>query len=300
MAPKIKTTRLYRYDVLSYGQPDEELEWEHFIMNDSTFDVEGHLVREVTYNTDGEVEQVMENLLDDQHRLLEVRYSLDGEETTERKVFEYDDAGRVLKEMHVFIDGSEDVTDYQYSDSGLLLKKVTVDSDGIKESEESFEYSGDRLTREALVDGHGNLIMQTTYSFTDEGTLEQVEQIRVDEGVRERQLTFLDEKGSRMKTLKYNGKDQLVERSVFVYNEEGHLTEIQEEHQRGNSVLHFKNDEKGNNIFQEELSGNGEVMSTIERTFNEDGLLTETKVFIEGYQYRPTQNYILRYTYDFH
>jgi hypothetical protein len=301
MSKTLKSVSVYRYDILENGLADEIENWDAFIQSKTEYAEEGHLIREITYGSWGDEEQLIEYVYDEQTQLIEEKYYQGDEELTESKVYERDPSGRILKEYHRFFDGSEDVLEYQYDENSILKEKVMTDSDGDAERKEVFEYSGDKLVKEMVMDGQGSIISEASYSYNEEGKLEQTDQYSIEDGRSERIVTVFDAAGNRKKELKYNTQEQLVEINRFIYSEDGKLLEIEEENQRGKSYLAFTYDEKGEHVTgQEELNDKGEVISSIEREFDEEGRLLTATVFIDGMNYRPNQNYLIRYTYEFY
>lgn len=301
MPKTLKSVCVYRYDILENGLADGVEDWDSFIQSKTEYTAEGQIIKEISYGHYGDVEQIIDYLYNQEMQLLEEKYYQGDEELTETKSYERDENGQLVREYHRFLDGSEDVLEYQYDDKSLMLEKTLTDSDGDTERKELFEYAGDKLIKETIVDGHGNLVSEATYSYTEEGILEKTDHYAIEDGRSERLVSVFDNAGNRKKVLKYNTQEKLVEINRFIYSDAGQLIEIEEENQRGKSFITFTYDEEGKNIVsQEEVNDKGDVLSTIEREFDEEGRLLTATVFVDGMNYRPNQNYLVRYTYEFY
>ncbi|MBN3035568.1 MAG: hypothetical protein JW861_08270, partial [Bacteroidales bacterium] len=58
-------------------------------------------------------------------------------------------------------------------------------------------------------------------------------------------------------------------------------------------------DENGNGVLQEEKNPEGEVVQRVERTYDDDGNVTESDVFIHLRERGYSRKYRLVYTYTF-
>ncbi|MCX6271999.1 MAG: hypothetical protein NTU44_12410 [Bacteroidetes bacterium] len=299
MPKKLRTVSQYRYDFLENGSAQDPEDWSPYLLNITENDPDGNLIRETAFNQYQEPDQIIDYIYDENHNIIEEKVIQD-DEITEHTVYERNADGLIMRELHSFLDGSVDTMEYYYDDQIRLVKKILTDSDGELERLEIFEYNGNDLVKETATGTSGNLIAETTYSLDEEGRIEKTEQIRVEQGDSERVVNFFNEQGHRYKTLRYNYKDQLIEINRYTFDEEGNLTEIEEEAQRGTSYIKFYQGGDGRSSTQEEVDSRGQVISTIERQFDEEGRLLEARVYVDGLNYRPNQHYLLKYAYDFH
>ncbi|HRY32357.1 MAG TPA: hypothetical protein P5531_05265 [Bacteroidales bacterium] len=295
----LKSVRLYRYDILENGLSDIE-DWAPFIQSMTTYHEDGLVSREITYNAWGVQEQLVVYNYDEQRNLAEELFYDEGEEPMESRVYTRNELGLIISEHHRFMDESEDVVEYHYDEKNRLTGKVYYDSDGETERKEVLEYDGDLLLSEAVTDQDGNLISQATYSYDEHGKIEKSEQVRIEDGRSERMVSYFDENGNRKKNLRYNYQEQLIEISRFRTNGQGRLEEIEEENQHGKSFIKFTYDDQGNAVTQEEFNEKGDVISTIERKFDDEGRALETAVYIDGRNFRANQHYLLKYEYEFY
>lgn len=298
MIKSIKSVSLYRYDILENGLADEIENWGDFIQTKTEYAADNRITKEITFGHWGEPDEVIEYEYDENDLLKEERYFHGGEEVSESVIYIRDANRNIISELHRFLDGSEDVTDYQYDEQSRLISKIQTDSEGSVERQEFYQYSGELLVSESIEEINSNLVTKNSYSYNNEGILEQSEQFISDDGKSERTVNQFDESGKRIKALKYNTQDKLIEITRYNY-QDNLLQEIEDENQKGKSYIKFYYDEQGNITTQEEMNENGEVISTIERTFDEDGRLLEATIYIDGLNYRPNQHYMIRYAYEF-
>jgi YD repeat-containing protein len=299
MSKTIKSVSLYRYDILENGLADEIEDWDDFLQTKTHYSEDGRVTKESTFSSWNDSSQVIEYIYDANNLLIEERYSQDDEEVNESVTYLRNQDLKLMKEIHTFLDGSEDITEYEYNDQHQLISKRLTNSDGETEQKLIFDYNGDLLVSETTEDGSGNLVVKTSYSYHENGTVSQSEQIIHEDGKSERLVNQFDENGQRLKSLKYNTQEQLIEINRFNYND-GRLTEIEDENQRGHYFIKFTYDDRGNILSQEEMNDRGEVTSTIERTFDGENRLLQATIYVNGMNYRPNQHYIIRYVYEFY
>ena len=298
MSKKVKSVSLYRYDILENGLADETTDWNEYIQNKTDYNTNDQIIKEITVGKYGEPDQVTEFLYDEHNKLISEEYFLGEEEASETVEYIYDAHDKIVQEIHQFGDGSTDITDYQYNEKGQLVSKTLTSDDGEIEKKEKFDYSGDWVIKEISEESLGNIVTENTYTYNDHGIVTESEQVVIQDGRRERLVNYFDDAGQRVKSLRYNHQDKLIEINRFNY-QDNRLIEIEEETQRGNYFIRFSYDDQGNIISQEEVNDSGAVTSTIEREFDEEGRLIEAVMYVDGQNYRPNQHYIIKYVYEF-
>ncbi|MHC1708245.1 MAG: hypothetical protein AB9842_12105 [Bacteroidales bacterium] len=298
MSKPIRSVSQYRYDVLENGLADNIEDWSEFIQTKTEYNSNDMVLKEITYGSWGEPDQIIEYLYDENNILMEEKYFHGDDEASEIVIYHRDANQNILKESHQFLDGSEDVTEYKYNDRDQLISKMIINDDGETERKETYNYSGEQLISEIFEEFLSNNVIQNSYTYNSDGIVIESEQIIKEENRSERLVNQFDDTGKRIKTLKYNHQDKLIEINRFSYKDD-RLDEIEEETQRGKFFIKFSYDDKGNITNQEEINDKGEIISTIERDFTDDGQLLQATVYIDGMNYRPNQHYIIRYEYEF-
>lgn len=238
MTKTIKSVSLYRYDILENGLADKIEDWSDFLQTKTDYTEDGRVIRESTFSNWNDSNQGIEYVYDSNNQLIEERYSQDGEEVNESVTYLRNQNQKLVKEIHKFLDGSEDITEYEYNEKQQLISKMLINSDGEIEQRIAFQYEGDQLVSEITEDGSGNLVVKSSYSYHENGIISESEQIIYEDNKPERLVNQFDTSGQRLKSLKYNTQEQLIEINRFNYNE-GRLSEIEDENQRGHSYIKF-------------------------------------------------------------
>jgi hypothetical protein len=299
MPESVKSITLLKEDYLIADLHSEDLSVKKYKYSYSFFDERGNVLEEVKYNSDGDEEEKIIRNFDDQGHLSEEIYFAGEEEAAERRTFERDPGGKVLKEFKHYLDGSFDTVYYYYDTQGLLVKKQAVDDEGMVESTITLEYQGNRLISEKETNEGDELVSQKTFIFDEQG--QPIEHTEWD-GEDDKVIRVRDEfngEGRRILSYRYEN-DRLVTKSAFEEDDKGRVTRVSEESEHGITELVLTYDEKGNVVVQDELDRDGEVISRVERKFGEDNRLLESIVYIDGLGRRMSQKYMIRYLYEFY
>jgi hypothetical protein len=184
---------------------------------------------------------------------------------------EFDQSGHLLKEIKYDRSGLfEDMHIYTYDDKGFLI----TDSYYPEENEEAekITYENDETglvvkTRKKYLDGS---VDTTVYSYDENKRLE------------------------KMVTTSDDGEPEEVE---VIENPERPLSDDIPDTEENEARI--TRNEKGQIVLEEVFSEDDQLLSTIERKYNEDENLSEVEVFIDGQGKRFTRHYILRYEYTY-
>jgi hypothetical protein len=299
MARPVKSVILYKSDVVIEDLNSESLDVIGYKYNEMVYDRQGNILMEVKFNRIEEVEEKTENRYDENGFLIEEILYMDDEEIAEHKTFERDANGVIRKEFRHYQDETMDTIFYHYDEEGHLIKKQADDPVDSPEGMEIFSYDKGKLVNHQVLDADESLISEREYTYDDLGKLIETTEHYPDDFHRHTIVQKFDETGKRIKTLRYNGKDQLIEKMTYEWDEMDRVKRIIEETPYGVNTTHHSYDQFGNIILQEEYNEDDELLNRVERTYNEDNRLTESHVFIDGQGKGMSQNYFMRYEYEY-
>ncbi len=296
MGKREKTVTIYRLDhpEVEFAEPAAE---SGVIHNFTEYNQDGFPVLDIDYDSMGEMEQQTLNVWNG-NLLVESKVMQADHEISEWKTFEYSEDGKLLFEKLHYLDGSVDTTHYQYDEQGKLLSKTTINADDETESKTVYHYSEGLLSEEITFNEQEEIIQRQQHVYhTDGKPSESVVEI-FDDGKKTWRKHIFDEEGNRIKTLRYNHKDQLVGINRYFY-ESGQLVKIEDEDQFRQHLVEMSYDAQGNVLMQLEKDKDENLISSVYRTFSEDGKPLFSRVFMAGQGLRADQDYLLTYVYEF-
>ncbi|MFW5687916.1 MAG: hypothetical protein ACOCXV_03210 [Bacteroidota bacterium] len=293
----LEETLVYKKELILKSTTEDALEENEFLLSRTLFDKEGRVISEIQYDSDGHISQEHLYTYDENGFLLEEMLREEDGFVAEHKTFEPDEKGRIAKEMRHYMDGSFDTITCSYNEEGLLSKKVSVDPDGDTESTEEYTYTGGRLTHYILKDGDDEVLTEKSMVYDDDGNVVELTEYDASEDTTLRREMEYYPSGNRKLALTYNSKGQLVEKISLRENEKGQPVQMTEETHHKKNTVNMSYDAAGNVILQEEFDKNGELISKVERTFDEQQRLVSSEVFIHGAGRGPSRNYTLRQEY---
>lgn len=256
-------------------------------------------IAETQYDSQGNIQQLVEYAYDGRGFLVrELLKESDGEVVEERS-FEPDDRQRLKKEFRHYADGSFDVTEFFYDENGRLIKKVLADDEGEVERVEEFEYQEDKPLLEKAVDGEGNLLLEVRYLYDEKGLLEEVHTENPEEGGSYQKVHAYTPEGKRKSTLVYDSEGELVERYLFEVDDKGHPASVVEETKMKKNTIRMEYDAQGQVVFQEEQDLNGELVNKVDRRYDGQGNLLESRVVFRNPRLGLLQEYSVFQQYDF-
>lgn len=262
------------------------------------YDLKGSVTEHIQYLPDGSIEDRVTNSYNADGKLAEeVLYDPDGE-IAERRTMEYSENGKLLREIKHYQDGAQDIVTYNYNEAGHLMEKIFGDDSGWVEKREVFTFEGDKLIDVKEFDEDDNLLKESTYSYDPDGNLEESsESPSNDRGGRK--VTIYNVSGLPEVIKHYSEAGNLIARHTYEYNEKGQVTDIREETQSGTSSSHTEYDGNGYAVVMEDRSANEELNHRIERTYDEEGHVLTSHVFINGQGRNLNQHYLERIEYKF-
>jgi antitoxin component YwqK of YwqJK toxin-antitoxin module len=296
MKNKIKSALTYQMNLGSAENP--EAKNSEVLQQKVVFDEMGNVVEHIQYLPDGSIEDRVTNTYHADGKLAEeVLYEPDGD-IAERRTMEYNEAGKLLKEIKHYQDGAQDFITYRYDDAGHLAEKIFGDDSGWIEKREAFTFEGDKLTRVSEFDDEDTLLKESTYSYDADGNLEESSESPTSD-MGGRKVTQYTTDGLAEVIRYYSPSGNLIARHTYEYNEKGLVRDISEETQSGISTTHTEYDENGFAVVLEDRSANEELNHRIERTFDIEGNVLTSHVFINGHGRNINQHYLQRVEYLF-
>jgi YD repeat-containing protein len=276
MSNKLKSETIFRYPHL----PDEEIDLDQEFQTRQSyreFDISGNLVVEMAYTQQGELADKTEYRYDDSGRLAETLIYGEDDEVLERREAERDNDGRLEREIIYYLDGSADTHEYVYDEKGNLIEMKVVDDDDEPESSEKYFYEDDHLVKVERLNEFNKVVFRQEDTY-ENGKISSRKIWSSEEGEPYTIVNKFNEAGLREQELRYNSRDQLIERNIFEEDEHGHVTRIIEENRQRKNITDITFDEQGNVIHQVETDMNGDLNHEIFRTYNTDGQLILTTV----------------------
>jgi len=297
MTTILKCTQSFRA-LHTDGLEEEDIRQQEYLHQVTRFDRNGSILSEETLLPDGQMEHKASYLYNEQGKLVEETLMEEDGFVSEHKTMEYDEAGRLCRERLHYMDETYDETTFTYDAQGRLTGKVTRDSDGEDASHTVFEYDGENLVAEIEYGPDNEVVSEKRFEF-EEGRLLVSESYANPEGSYELVHEY-DGKGQRALTKRYDGEGHLIERATFIRDEQGRVTETKEESTTGLEIMKVTLDDRGNVLEQATFNDKDELLSRITRTYTEQNQVETTHVLVEGRGQRPSQDYRLRFEYEYY
>jgi len=294
MERKIRQISIFRTN-LAVADPDDTDINSEILVSSVITDQDGNETERITYDIDGNPE---ERVLISYKNGKPVEEILEmGGEQAERTTREFDSNGKLVKEFRHYLDGEPDQIAYEYDAEGHLVMRLLTDSDGEEGEKHLWIYDNKLLKREESTNEFGSLEFSKTYSYDENGTLEEVVELNLTGDEQTRLVTVFNEAGKVETDKRYDARGRLVARNIYTYDESGNNTSVEEETVSGKTLITLHYDDEGNNILQEENGPDGSIGSRIQRTFSGQGQPQTTEVRMENTARRMGQHYRLRYEY---
>ncbi len=295
MGKKIRSISVYRSKVDGSSSGDDQ----GILMSREVFHPDfNKTVLQEQYGIDGQLEQTTVFEYDDRGFLIrEVLKEADGT-VTEEKSFEPDDRQRIAREYLHYADGSHDTIHYTYDDSGRVIRREIIDSDGDIEEISEMAYQDDQLVHELVKDADGEIVDEHRYVYED-GLLQEVFHYNGQEESSQKRVYSYNDEGHRESVLVYDNDDNLIERFLFENDDQGRPIQIIEENRQKKNTIHMKYANHGHVGFQEEYDMKGNLVSRVERVYDDDGLLLESRIDATVPAMGVQQSYVVKQQYAF-
>lgn len=295
MNTKVRKIRQFRAELIE----DENLgitPVHEQIVSENRLDADGNELERFTYDQEGNVE---ERVITEYAQGKPVKIIMEiNDMVVEQTEYQYDESGRLVKELIVYQEGEPDEAIYTYEDARLIARQV-FDEDGVEGEKMFRKYEGDRLMREEFFNADGELERSKTYMYNDGNQLEEIVELRTSDDGQTRIVNVLDEVGNIVLEKRYDPKGNLVMRSRSEINDKGLPESIEEESVYGKTITLLVYDDKNRNIRLREVTESGLVLNQIERTFNDEGQLLTLINKTEPTALRPGSHYRIRNEYEY-
>jgi len=273
---KIKSETIYRIDHLPGEEidPDQELNQKQSYRE---FDKSGNPIIEIAYTQDGEIADKIEYRYDEAGRLLETLVYGDDGDVLERKEEVRDHVGRVIRELTHYLDGTTDTHEYFYDDRGNLTGMQVKDDENELELSEKYFYEDDRLIKIERFNEGNEVVFRQEDTYVN-GVI-STRKIWSSEEEEPFTVTHqFNATGHREQELRYNKRDQLIERNIYEEDEHGRVIRIIEENRQRKNTTEFTYDDLGNAVHQVETDLNGDINHEVFRVYSPEGDLLQTTV----------------------
>lgn len=295
MDTKVRKIRQFRADLIE----DDNLGLTPIheqIISENMLDADGNETERLTYDQEGNVE---ERVITEYAQGKPVKVIMEiNDMVVEQTEYQYDETGKLVKELIVYQEGEPDEAIYTYEGERLIARQV-FDEDGVEGEKMFRKYEGDRLMREEFFNTEGELERSRTYMYNDGNQLEEIVELRISDDGQIRIVNVIDEAGNVILEKRYDTKGNLVMRSRSEVNDKGLPESIEEENAYGKTITLLAYDDKGRNIRLQEVTEAGLILNHIERTFNEEGLLLTLTNKTEPTALRPGSHYRIRNEYEY-
>ncbi len=297
MSKKIKTAATFRTDYVIDNPNDEEVREVEYQTAFAEYDEHGNITKDISYNREGLTEKVI-NEYDDKQRLVSKTLYDEHDDILEKNTYSYNDEGLLVKEFIHYLDGSIDTTSCYYDKNGNLIKKETLDEEEELEDYYVYEYADGQLISERGYDYEDEIIAEKVMQYNGD-QLAEMEEWAQEDFIRRKKRFEYDKTGRLFKTIYLNDKDQVTARETHVFNSNNRPVEIHTEDAYQKNVMYLTYNSQGKIINQEEYNQDDKLNHTVNRTFDEDGNLLKSAVYIDRHGEALNQQYAIhiKYTY---
>ncbi len=288
---KIKNKKTYKTDYFIENIQAKSLTEKRYLYQEEEYDENNKLILEATYNINGEIEDKIVREFDDKNKLIKEFTYYTEEEVVQTKEFFYN-GDKIEQEKILFEEGGETLVNYHY-ENDKITKKETI-SDGEVDEEILYEYND----KEVIV------------KYIDEGELVSTERKLIDERnnlIRvERKEQFEDyvdkyeyDENNRRVAMLQSLNGNLINNIRFEFNAEGEVHKIKEIRDGREILTEVEFDERKNPVLQMDKDSDGNVITRIERKFDDNNEITETIVEIDDQSSGVSSKYVLHFEYSF-
>lgn len=297
MKKQIKTSQVIRIDLPPEGEFEDYRLKPGMDYSFSSYNEMGNVTELIRFNDFGDVIGKSVYHYNEKNLLLgEETFDEDGD-LEEKITYDRDENGRIIHEFIHYLDDTKDIVSYEYNENSKLIRKTTATDEDEAEREEIFEWDGEKLLVEELIE-EGETVRKNMYEYDENGNVLSIDLESEEE--ESRVENEYDEKGNRIKYLKFDAHGKPVEKHLFTYDDKNRVIGILEEDRLKKNTVQIEYDEMGNAIKQTETNHQGGINHSLERDYDEDGNVTQVRANVGGIPGNPHRKYILVYNYEFY
>jgi hypothetical protein len=290
---KTKSITVYKTDYIVESINDESLTEKRYLYQLEKYDEQGNVVLEASYTMNGDVQEKMERKFNDNSKLIEELCYLTEDEIVERKELIYDESDKIIAENIHFEEGGSNRMQYYYDKDSLRRKELI--SDGEIEEYYSYDKQGNEKTTKYFQEDE--LIYTIRQTEDENGNIIRLE--------REEELENLVEEYSYDASGKRTSMQQsvngiLFNKREFTYNDKGEVLGIVENNDGVKTFTSFEYDKSNNPILQIETDENDQILTHIERVFDNNNNVIKAAVVIDDVNRGISSKYSMDYEYDFY
>ena len=298
---KIKILRKYSCKLKQDSFGSISGEEERSLAFETTYNPDHMVTKEVRYNKANEIEEIHEYTYDANKKVTCHHWTmpLDGVEETEK--MERDDKGRLTREVKMYEEEEGESVSYTYDEKGNVIVAEYKDEEGQLTLREDFEYTeqdtlSSRKTSD-FVEGKNRLYK---FIYNDKNRLAEQQELNPDGSLITRTLYEQDENGKDVTIVQYNSKNDITQRVITTYNEQGKQIKRVA---RGffTRIGEFEYDEHGNLLDETTRDENGAIINRNSFEYDENNrLVFETYYEIDLTHSGRDTNIANRYEYEFY
>ncbi len=296
---KIKSASLYKYDYVLKDINSEEFELKGGIYNKTTYDLEGRTLSEMKYEADGSVEQHYGYVYNEQGVKIADRSWDDNGDLIDDMEYDVDADGKVQFAYKNYLDGSKDTITYRYDADGNLVEKELRTNEDELEMLEIFTYDGNNEILYESRNEENEVVFRKETIYNEQGNVREEKTWMAENDTTSRVVNQYDDDGQLNGVSSIDGNGNVI--FNVSYERDGELiTGVKEESPERKVMTKIVYDENGNPVAQEERNEKGELMSRIERKFDDEGNVIESEAILDTHGQGRNQHYVLKYEYEFH
>jgi len=299
MSAKYKKETATRYDYVIRSIHDEEVDAVGYLYSEKEYDEAGHLIQEVSYDGSGEVQEHLKYRYDNEGRMIEVHNYYDKNEDSliESTTYTFQHGDNPVSAVKHYADGSEDQIYYTYNNDGQVIKKEVLNDEGETEELEQWRYEEGREVWYERKE-FGEQVFREEQEYDEQ---ERLAVVTLWDSETDRTLMhklFYNEEGHRNRIEKFDDHGKLISVIEIPAFENGEPLEMNENVGGQIRSNRYQYDEAGRMVLHQELTPEGNMLTEVVKTYDEEGRLQSTEVITDRHGMGMNQRYRIEYKYD--
>ena len=290
---KIKSITSKRFNYIIKSLQDNEVDIDEVPSSYKLFDLNGNLICEISYNSEGVISEKTEFDYVD-NLLIQKRIFLDETEVAEYRKYFYDIHGNIDYVLVQYTDDTEEKIIYQYDADHNLISKKSEEGDG---GYEVLKYDGKNLIFHQIIDDFDEVEKEENRKYSSDGRLILIDLKRYEDGELRNILIHFDIDSKIFLEEVKDKNNALIESKYLNYNDKGHLIEIKTISDEEERILNFEFDENGNEILQQDVDSQQNIHHSVKRTFDENNNVLSADVEIFNYGKAIDFHYKIEYSF---